>query len=143
MTRAGSGTRDGPGFPGAVVLASSLPAADDRPMLFNTSTGVMSPSPASAPEATATQADSGVGPVADALPVTGPLRGRALIARLEQLAQRELAQLAAQSGLSDPTLPMAMDPAAAGLAWDLGMSGEAVAAAGAAPQLKKTTPENG
>lgn len=112
-------------------------------MLFNTSPGVVSPSPASPPEATATQVDSGVVPVSVALPVAEPLRGRALIARLEQLAQLELGQLTAQSGLGDSTLPVSMDPALAGLAWDLGLSGEAVAAAGVAPQLKKTTPDNG
>lgn len=55
-----------------------------------------------------------------------PLRGRALLAQLEQVAQRELATLAAQGGLAGPLGSAAMDPALIGLAWDLGLSGDAV-----------------
>ncbi|WWW34231.1 hypothetical protein V8017_14190 [Stenotrophomonas rhizophila] len=58
-----------------------------------------------------------------------PLRGRALLAQLEQAAQRELAQLAAQGGLSGSLGATAMDPALIGLAWDLGLSGDAVVTA--------------
>ena len=58
-----------------------------------------------------------------------PLRGRALLAQLEQLAQRELAQLAARGGLSGSLGATAMDPALIGLAWDLGLSGDAVVTA--------------
>lgn len=62
-----------------------------------------------------------------------PLRGRALLAQLEQVAQRELAQLAAQGGLSGSLGATAMDPALIGLAWDLGLSGDAVATASPDP----------
>lgn len=65
-------------------------------------------------------------------PTPEPLRGRALLAQLEQLAQRELAQLAqlaAQGGLSGSLGATAMDPALIGLAWDLGLSGDAVVTA--------------
>lgn len=55
-----------------------------------------------------------------------PLRGRALLAQLEQVAQRELATLAAQGGLAGSPGSAAMDPALIGLAWDLGLSGDAV-----------------
>ncbi len=51
-----------------------------------------------------------------------PPNGRALLPVLEQLAQLELARLiAAQPAL--PPSPSA-DPAYAGLAWDLGLSGD-------------------
>ncbi|ROP80160.1 hypothetical protein EDF74_1229 [Stenotrophomonas rhizophila] len=55
-----------------------------------------------------------------------PLQGRALIAQLERLAQQELAMLARQ-----PVDPAAapIDPALAGLAWDLGLSGDDLGAA--------------
>ncbi|WP_448133617.1 hypothetical protein [Stenotrophomonas rhizophila] len=62
-----------------------------------------------------------------------PLRGRALLAQLEQLAQRELAQLAAQGGLPGSSGAAAVDPALIGLAWDLGLSGDAVATASPDP----------
>ncbi|MGE8208699.1 MAG: hypothetical protein ACN6RH_04210 [Stenotrophomonas rhizophila] len=62
-------------------------------------------------------------------PTPEPLRGRALLAQLEQVAQRELAQLAAQGGLSGSLGATAMDPALIGLAWDLGLSGDAVVTA--------------
>lgn len=68
-------------------------------------------------------------PAAAVAAVAGPLRGRALIGRLEQLAQAELAQLADRNGMADRALPAAVDPALAGLAWDLGLSGEAAAKA--------------
>ena len=58
-----------------------------------------------------------------------PLRGRALLTQLEQLAQRELAQLAAQGGLAGSSGAAAVDPALIGLAWDLGLSGDAVVTA--------------
>lgn len=125
MTRAGSGTTNGPGFPGAVVLAPSAPAADDRLMLLNAFTPA-APSPAHA-------LDTGVADAVDApmvtAPVAAPLQGRALLARLETLAQQELAGLAgsgvaACAGTVDP-----LDPALAGLAWDLGLSGDAIAMA--------------
>lgn len=68
--------------------------------------------PASAPHATA-----------------APLQGRALIARLEQLAQQELAQLAKRPSPAIAALPAAIDPALAGLAWDMGLSGDDLDAA--------------
>lgn len=71
-------------------------------------------------------------PVALAAPLAEPLRGRALIGRLEQLAQAELGQLgqlADRNGMADSALPGPVDPALAGLAWDLGLSGEAAAKA--------------
>lgn len=68
-------------------------------------------------------------PVVPVAPVAEPLRGRALIGRLEQLAQAELGQLADRNGMADRALPAAVDPALAGLAWDLGLSGEAAAKA--------------
>lgn len=58
-----------------------------------------------------------------------PLQGRALIARLEQLAQQELAQLARRPSPAIAALPPAIDPALAGLAWDLGLSGDDLGAA--------------
>jgi len=71
----------------------------------------------------------------DAVPVAlpgapaAPLQGRALIERLEQLAQKELAQLARHPSHAVTTLPSAIDPAIAGLAWDLGLSGDDLDAA--------------
>jgi hypothetical protein len=55
-----------------------------------------------------------------------PLLGRALIAHLERLAQQELAKLASQP-IDPGTTPI--DPALAGLAWDLGLSGDDLGAA--------------
>ncbi|MET4680773.1 hypothetical protein [Stenotrophomonas rhizophila] len=73
------------------------------------------------------QSSDGVVPVAlhdaPAAPAT-PLQGRALIERLEQLAQKELAQLARHPSRAVAALPAAIDPAIAGLAWDLGLSGD-------------------
>ncbi len=58
------------------------------------------------------------------LPVapTPPPNGRALLPVLEQLAQHELARLVAAQPAPSPS-PTA-DPAYAGLAWDLGLSGD-------------------
>lgn len=47
--------------------------------------------------------------------------GRALLAALEQQAQRELAGMMATAPAAPP-----LDPALAGLAWDLGLSGDRV-----------------
>jgi len=55
-----------------------------------------------------------------------PLQGRALIAQLERLAQQELAKLASQP-IDPGTTPI--DPALAGLAWALGLSGDDLGAA--------------
>jgi hypothetical protein len=52
-----------------------------------------------------------------------------LIGRLEQLAQAELTRLAERNGNANPALPAPVDPVLAGLAWDLGLSGEAAAKA--------------
>ena len=58
------------------------------------------------------------------MPVTPapPPNGRALLPVLEQLAQQELARLMAAQPAPSPS-PTA-DPAYAGLAWDLGLSGD-------------------
>jgi hypothetical protein len=50
-----------------------------------------------------------------------PKSGRALLAALEQQAQRELAGMMATAPAATP-----LDPALAGLAWDLGLSGDRV-----------------
>jgi hypothetical protein len=50
-----------------------------------------------------------------------PKSGRALLAALEQQAQRELAGMMATAPAAAP-----LDPALAGLAWDLGLSGERI-----------------
>lgn len=130
MTRAGNGTCNGPGFPGAVVLAPPVLAADDRPMLLNASPRCVADSAGAPPDAAAAPAAPVARlhvPVAVPASASGaePLRGRALLARLEQVAQVELAQLAAHA---EPTLPTSVNPALAGLAWDLGLSGDAAAA---------------
>lgn len=78
------------------------------------------------------QSSDGVVPVAlpAPLPVQAtPLLGRALIERLEQLARQELAQLARHPSHAAAALPAAIDPAIAGLAWDLGLSGDDLDAA--------------
>lgn len=67
-------------------------------------------------------------PAAAAAPVA-PLQGRALIARLEQLALQELAQLAKRPSAAIAILPSPVEPALAGLAWDLGLSGDDLDAA--------------
>lgn len=80
----------------------------------------------------AVQSSDGVVPVAlpAPLPVPAtPLQGRALIERLEQLARQELAQLARHPSHAVAALPAAIDPAIAGLAWDLGLSGDDLDAA--------------
>jgi len=53
--------------------------------------------------------------------LAAPTSGRALLAVLEQQAQRELAELMATTPTATP-----LDPALAGLAWDLGLSGNMV-----------------
>lgn len=70
-----------------------------------------------------------VTPAATPATATAPLQGRALIARLEQLAQQELAQLAKRPSPAIAALPAAIDPALAGLAWDMGLSGDDLGAA--------------
>lgn len=59
-----------------------------------------------------------------------PLQNRALLAQLEALAQCELAHLVAEREDTCAALPHALDPALAGLAWDLGLSGDALENAG-------------
>ncbi|MDY0981221.1 hypothetical protein [Stenotrophomonas sp. CFBP8994] len=54
-------------------------------------------------------------------PPAAPKSGRALLAALEQQAQRELAGMLATAPAAAP-----LDPALAGLAWDLGLSGDRV-----------------
>lgn len=72
---------------------------------------------------------AGAGPATDgtaedarAAATVTPPTGRALLAALEQQAQRELAEMAATTAAADPR----PDPAFAALAWDLGLSGEEV-----------------
>lgn len=130
MSRADPGTANGPGFPGAVALARPALAADDYPMLNASVLSVASVVPAELePAVQRTETVTAVAaPAAAAAPVA-PLQGRALIARLEQLAQQELAQLAKRPAPGIVTLPSAVDPALAGLAWDLGLSGDDLDAA--------------
>jgi len=62
------------------------------------------------------------GDIAHPAPVpVAPKSGRALLAVLEQQAQRELAGLMATA-----PAPAPLDPALAGLAWDLGLSGDRI-----------------
>jgi hypothetical protein len=61
--------------------------------------------------------------VRTALPA--PPNGLALLPVLEQLAQRELARMVASQGA-----PPITDAAFAGLAWDLGLTGDELDAAG-------------
>jgi len=78
------------------------------------------------------QSSDGVVPVAPPAALAAPappLQGRALIERLEQLARQELAQLARHPSHAVAALPAAIDPAIAGLAWDLGLSGDDLDAA--------------
>jgi len=136
MTRAGSGTSNGPGFPGAVALPTLVLAADDRPMSLTASPSVASPSPGAITDVVGMPSERAEAPEDPVAVVVEPLRGRALIGRLEQLAQAELAQLADRNGMADsalPALPAPVDPALAGLAWDLGLSGEAAAKAAREP----------
>lgn len=51
-------------------------------------------------------------------------QNRALLAQLEALAQCELAQLVAERKDARAALPHTLGPALAGLAWDLGLSGD-------------------
>lgn len=131
MFSAGNGAHNGPGFPGAVVLARSVLAADDRPMLLTNTPHAALTSSAPLPEAASAPQERIHLPSPVRTPE--PLRGRALLAQLEQLAQRELAQLAAQGGLAGSSGATAVDPALIGLAWDLGLSGDAVATASPDP----------
>ena len=63
-----------------------------------------------------------VGDIVRPAPVpVAPKSGRALLAVLEQQAQRELAGLMATA-----PAPAPLDPALAGLAWDLGLSGDRI-----------------
>jgi ribosomal protein L12E/L44/L45/RPP1/RPP2 len=86
-------------------------------MLLNTATSQASP-------ASTSMAADGVGDVvrAPAAPITPP-QGRALLAALEHLAQRELVALAAAQPVAAAPTP---DAAFAALAWDLGLSGNEV-----------------
>ncbi len=95
-------------------------------MSLTASPSPASPSPCALPDVDGLPAARAEAPPA---PVAEPLRGLALIGRLEQLAQAELARLADRSGSAECALPAPVDPALAGLAWDLGLSGEAAAKA--------------
>jgi|GEM_PF-780475 len=90
-------------------------------MLLTNAPNATSPSSAPLPD-TAAAPEERMDPAAPSR-TSGPLRGRALLAQLEQLAQWELARLAAGDGLS---LYATADPALLGMAWDLGMSGDAL-----------------
>ncbi len=127
MSRADPGTANGPGFPGAVALARPAVAADDYPMLNASVLSVASVVPAEL-EPAVQRGDAVAAPAAAAAPIA-PLQGRALIARLEQLALQELAQLAKRPSPPIATLPSPVEPALAGLAWDLGLSGDDLDAA--------------
>jgi|GEM_PF-403535 len=130
MFRAGNGAHDGPGFPGAVVLARSVLAADEYPMLNASELSVASVVPAALePAVQRSEIVTAVAAPAPAAAPLGPLQGRSLIAQMEQLAQQELAQLAKHSSPAIAALPSAVDPALAGLAWDLGLSGDDLDAA--------------
>ncbi len=69
-----------------------------------------------------------------------PLQNRALLAQLEALAQCELAQLVAEREDTGAALPQALDPALAGLAWDLGLSGDALEEGGKTARLSVRCP---
>jgi hypothetical protein len=91
-------------------------------MLLNTS-----PS-ASTPATSGMTADAAVDVSRPAHAPPAPPTGHALLPVLEQLAQRELAALVgAQASLPSPPQP---DPAFTGLAWDLGLTGDAVGLSG-------------
>ncbi|WP_254458018.1 hypothetical protein [Xanthomonas sacchari] len=70
-------------------------------------------------------------PVADPVvrPVSAPRQPGHTLRRLEALAQAELRQLLIARGPSPQDARIA-DPVWAGLAWDMGLNGSAVAAAG-------------
>jgi hypothetical protein len=97
-------------------------------MLLNTSLPAAASLPPLDPEPLAQTVMASATPTAPAAPLAPP-QGRALIARLEQLAQLELAQLASRPTPVPAALPHAIDPAHASLAWDLGLTGDALDAA--------------
>ncbi|MEG2805859.1 hypothetical protein [Stenotrophomonas sp.] len=86
-------------------------------------------SPAPAELEPAVQGGDGALPAAAPRTAATPLRGRALIERLEQLARHELAALARQPSAAAIALPPVVDPELASLAWDLGLSGDDLDAA--------------
>jgi len=93
-------------------------------MLLNASVAAVASLPTTDPGPVAQPLTGGDPRPAPAAP--SPPQGRALIACLEQLAQRELAQLATRSVPGPAALPHALDPAHASLAWDLGLTGDAL-----------------
>lgn len=96
-------------------------------MLLNTSVPAVASLPPLDPEPLAHTVVASATPPAPAAPIAPP-QGRALIACLEQLAQQELAELATRP-MPVPAPPHAIDPAHASLAWDLGLTGDALDAA--------------
>ncbi len=88
-------------------------------MLLNTASSHATPSGASTPAETSTAVARPV-----AAPPAPPSSGRALLAALEQLAQQELAMLV-QAQVGAPVTPPP-DRVLAGLAWDLGLSGDQI-----------------
>ncbi|MET4573173.1 hypothetical protein PWP89_11635 [Stenotrophomonas rhizophila] len=73
------------------------------------------------PAGNGTSPDASGDVIPPAPPPAAPKSGRALLAALEQQAQRELAGMLATAPAAAP-----LDPALAGLAWDLGLSGDRV-----------------
>ncbi|WP_141236286.1 hypothetical protein [Stenotrophomonas rhizophila] len=73
------------------------------------------------PAGNGTSPDASGDVIPPAPPPAAPKSGRALLAALEQQAQRELAGMLATAPAAAP-----LDPALAGLAWDLGLSGDKV-----------------
>lgn len=94
-------------------MHSSPSFVDDAPMLLNAPNAALLAS---------TVTDLPVDVVRPAVPTAPPPNGRALLPVLEQLAQQELARLIAAQPAPSPT--PSCDPAYAGLAWDLGLSGD-------------------
>ncbi len=94
-------------------MHSSPSFVDDAPMLLNAPNAALIAS-----TLTELPVDAARAPIAPA----PPPNGRALLPVLEQLAQQELARLIAAQPAPSPS-PTA-DPAYAGLAWDLGLSGD-------------------
>jgi hypothetical protein len=73
------------------------------------------------PAGNGTSPDAAGDVIPPAPPPAAPKSGRALLAALEQQAQRELAGMLETAPAAAP-----LDPALAGLAWDLGLSGDTV-----------------
>jgi len=73
------------------------------------------------PAGNGTSPDASGDVIPPAPPPAASKSGRALLAALEQQAQRELAGMLATAPAAAP-----LDPALAGLAWDLGLSGDRV-----------------